>query len=74
MLTTLALVNTSSYAAALGRAGMLETVGGLIRLQFWKFMAEQRFGAVFDVTTFYKKNPGTYTKDLLVLNDHLVAG
>ena len=31
MLTTLALVNTSSYAAALGRAGMLETVGGLIR-------------------------------------------
>jgi hypothetical protein len=37
-------------------------------------MAEPLFGAVFDVTTFYKKNTGTYTKDLLVLNDHLVAG
>ncbi len=40
------LVNTSSDAVALGRAGMLETVGGLIRLQFWNFMAEPPFGAV----------------------------
>ena len=37
-------------------------------------MAVPLFGAVFDVTTFYQKNPGMYTKDLLVLNDHLAAG
>jgi NADPH:quinone reductase-like Zn-dependent oxidoreductase len=53
---------------------MLETVGGLIRLQFWNFWPNRRSALLFDVTTFYKKNPGMYTQDLLVLNDHLAAG
>ena len=53
---------------------MLETVGGLIRLQFWNFWPNRHSALLFDVTTFYKKNPGMYTQDLLVLNDHLAAG
>ncbi len=58
------LVSTSSYAAALGRSGMLETVGGLICLQFWNIWPNRRSAMLFDVTTFYKQNPGMYTQDL----------
>ena len=68
------LVSTSSYAAALGRSGMLETLSGLIRLQFWNLWPNRRSALLFDITTFYKKNPGMYTQDLLVLNDYLATG
>ncbi len=68
------LVSTSSYAAALGLSGMLETMGGLIRLQFWNLWPNRRSALLFDVTTFYKKNPGLYSQDLQVLHDHLAAG
>lgn len=68
------LVSTSSYAAAMGQSGMLESVGGLIRLQFWNLWPNRRSALLFDVTTYYKKNPGLYTQDLQVLIDHLVAG
>lgn len=68
------LVSTSSYEAALGRSGGLETVGGLIRLQFWNLLPNHRSALLFDVTTFYKKNPGMYTQDLMVLSDHLTGG
>jgi NADPH:quinone reductase-like Zn-dependent oxidoreductase len=68
------LVSTSSYAAALGQSGMLETVGGLIRTQFWNLWPNRRSALLFDVTPFYKKNPRMYSQDLLVLYDHLAAG
>lgn len=68
------LVSTSSYAAALGRSGILETVGGLIRLQFWNLWPNRRSALLFDVITFYKKHPGMYAQDLQVLIDHLAAG
>lgn len=53
---------------------MLETVAGLIRLQFWNLSPNRCSALLFDVTTFYKKNPGMYSEDLLVLNDNLAAG
>lgn len=68
------LVSTSNYAAALGRSGALETVGGLLRLQLWNVWPNQRSAQLFDVTSFYKKNPGMYSQDLHVLYDYLVAG
>jgi NADPH:quinone reductase-like Zn-dependent oxidoreductase len=68
------LVSTSSYAAALGQSGTLETLGGLIRLQLWNLWPNRRAALLFDVTTFYKKNPGLYSQDLQVLHDHLAAG
>jgi NADPH:quinone reductase-like Zn-dependent oxidoreductase len=68
------LVSTSSYAAALGRSGPLETLGGLIRLQFWNLWPNRRSALLFDVTPFYKRNPGMYTQDLLVLRDYLMTG
>jgi len=67
------LVSTSSYAAALGLSGSLETLSGLIRLQFWNVWPNSRSALLFDITTFYKKNPGMYTPDLIVLNDYLVT-
>jgi NADPH:quinone reductase-like Zn-dependent oxidoreductase len=67
------LVSTSSYAAALGQSGMLESLVGLIRLQFWNLWPNRRSALLFDVTTYYKKNPGMYNQDLQVLIDHLVA-
>jgi NADPH:quinone reductase-like Zn-dependent oxidoreductase len=67
------LVSTSSYAAAMGQSGMLESVGGLIRLQFWNLWPNRRSALLFDVTTYYKKNPGLYAQDLQVLIDHLVT-
>jgi NADPH:quinone reductase-like Zn-dependent oxidoreductase len=68
------LVSTSSYAATLGRSGMLETLGGLVRLQLWNLWPNHRSALLFDLTTFYKKNPGMYPQDLQVLVDHLAAG
>lgn len=68
------LVSTSSYAAALGRSGTLETVRGLLSLQFWNMWPNNRSALLFDVTPFYKKNPGMYSQDLLALSDHLAAG
>ncbi len=68
------LVSTSSYAAALGRSGMLEAMVGLIRLQLWNLWPNRRSALLFDVTTFYKKNPGLYAADLSVLTEHLAAG
>jgi NADPH:quinone reductase-like Zn-dependent oxidoreductase len=68
------LVSTSSYAAALGQSGPLETLGGLIRLQFWNLWPNRRSALLFDVTPFYKRNPGMYTQDLLVLKDYLMTG
>ncbi|MCK4899765.1 MAG: zinc-binding dehydrogenase [Anaerolineales bacterium] len=68
------LISTSSYAAALGQSGTLETLGGLIRLQLWNLWPNHRAALLFDVTTFYKKNPGLYSQDLQVLHDHLAAG
>jgi NADPH:quinone reductase-like Zn-dependent oxidoreductase len=68
------LVSTSSYAAALGQSEMVETVSGLIRLQMWNLWPNRRSALLFDVTPFYKKNPGLYGQDLQVLTDHLSAG
>lgn len=68
------LVSTSSYSAALGRSGRLETLSGLIRLQFWNLWPNKRSAMLFDVTTFYKQNPRLYAQDLLVLYDLLAAG
>jgi NADPH:quinone reductase-like Zn-dependent oxidoreductase len=68
------LVSTSSYAAALGQSGLLESLAGLIRLQVWNLWPNRRSALLFDVTTYYKKNPGMYAQDLLVLIDHLEAG
>lgn len=68
------LISTSSYAAALGRSGALETLGGLVRLQLWNLWPNRRSALLFDVTTFYKKSPSMYTRDLQVLVDHLAAG
>jgi NADPH:quinone reductase-like Zn-dependent oxidoreductase len=68
------LVSTSSYAAALEQSGALETLGGLIQLQLWNLWPNSRSAMLFDVTSFYVKNPGLYSKDLLTLKNHLVAG
>jgi NADPH:quinone reductase-like Zn-dependent oxidoreductase len=68
------LVSTSSYTAALGQAGMLETVFGLLRLQFWNLWPNQRSALLFDVVPFYKQNPGKYSPDLLELQDYLAQG
>ncbi|UCF28645.1 MAG: zinc-binding dehydrogenase [Chloroflexota bacterium] len=68
------LVSTSSYAAALGKSGTLETVGGLLRIQLWNLWPNGRSAQLFDVTPYYKKNPGMYTQDLLLLSDHLAKG
>lgn len=68
------LVSTSSYAAALGHSRSLETLGGLIRLQLWNLWPNGRSAMLFDVTPFYKRNPGMYTQDLLVLKDYLMTG
>lgn len=68
------LVSTSSYSAALGQSGILETVGGLLRLQYWNLWPNRRSALLFDVTTFYKKNPGLYSQDLQVLTGCLSAG
>jgi NADPH:quinone reductase-like Zn-dependent oxidoreductase len=65
------LVSTSSYAAALGQSGALETVGGLLRLQLWNVWPNQRSALLFDVVPFYKKNPGMYSLDLLALQELL---
>lgn len=68
------LVSTSSYAAALGQSGILEALVGLIRLKFWNFWPNRRSALLFNVTSYYKKNPGMYDQDLLVLIDRLAAG
>ncbi len=68
------LVATSSYAAAMGHSGMLESLVGLIRLQLWNLWPNRRSARLFDVTTYYKKKPGMYAQDLLLLSDHLAAG
>ncbi|MGD9091854.1 MAG: zinc-binding dehydrogenase, partial [Anaerolineales bacterium] len=68
------LVSTSSYAAVLGQSGTMETLGGLIRLQLWNMWPNQRSARLFDVTTFYAKNPKMYSHDLLELMNHLAAG
>ncbi|MBW8012312.1 MAG: zinc-binding dehydrogenase [Chloroflexi bacterium] len=68
------LVSTSSYAAALGQSGMMETVSGLLRLQFWNLFPNNRSAQLFDVTPFYKKNPGLYSQDLAFLIARLSAG
>jgi len=56
------LVSTSSYAAALGQSGMVETVSGLIRLQMWNLWPNRRSTLLFDITTFYKKTLGCMAK------------
>jgi NADPH:quinone reductase-like Zn-dependent oxidoreductase len=68
------LVSTSSYAAALGQSGKLETLVGLLRLQLWNRWPNRRSALLFDVTPFYKKHPGLFTQDLKVLIDYRVAG
>jgi NADPH:quinone reductase-like Zn-dependent oxidoreductase len=68
------LVSTSSYAAALGQSGMLETVVGLLRLQFWNLWPNQRSAVLFDVVPFYKQNPGLYKQDFQVLQEYLAQG
>jgi len=68
------LVSTSSYGAALGQSGALETLGGLIRLQLWNAWPNRRSALLFDVTPFYKKHPGLYAQDLSVLEDYLATG
>jgi NADPH:quinone reductase-like Zn-dependent oxidoreductase len=45
-----------------------------MRLQLWNLWPNRRAALLFDVTTFYKKNPGLYSQDLQVLHDHLAAG
>lgn len=67
------LVSTSSYAAALGQSGMIESLGGLILLQFWNLWPNNRSAQLFDVTPFYKRRNGMYSQDLLTLCDHLAA-
>lgn len=68
------LVSTSSYAAALGQSGSLETLGGLIRLQLWNIWPNRRSALLFDVTPYYKRHPGLYAQDLLVLENYLATG
>lgn len=68
------LVSTSSYAAALGQSGTLETVVGLLRLQLWNLWPNQKSALLFDVVPFYKKNPGMYSQDLLAVQDMLAGG
>ncbi len=68
------LAATSSYAAALGRSGMLESLLGLVRLQLWNFWPNGRSARLFDITSFYKQNPGTFAQDLQELMDYLAAG
>jgi NADPH:quinone reductase-like Zn-dependent oxidoreductase len=68
------LISTSSYAAALGQSGTLETVIGLLRLQLWNLWPNQRSALLFDVVPFYKKNPGLYSQDLLAVQDMLAGG
>jgi NADPH2:quinone reductase len=68
------LVSTSSYSAALGQSGVLETVGGLLSLQYWNLLPNRRSALIFDVTTFYEKNPELYSQDLQVLTGYLSAG
>jgi NADPH:quinone reductase-like Zn-dependent oxidoreductase len=53
---------------------MMETVSGLLRLQFWNLLPNDRSAQLFDVTSFYKKNPGLYSQDLAFLIARLSAG
>jgi NADPH:quinone reductase-like Zn-dependent oxidoreductase len=68
------LVATSSYAAAQGRSGMLESLLGLARLQLWNLWPNSRSAELFNITSFYKQNPGTFAQDLQELTDYLAAG
>ena len=53
---------------------MLETVGGLLRLQLWNIWPNQRSAVLFDVVPFHKKNPGLYKQDFQVLQEYLAQG
>lgn len=68
------LFSTSSYAAALGQSEMLETISGILRLQFLHFWPNGRSAQLFDVTPFYKRNPGLFSQDLAFLISRLSAG
>ncbi len=68
------LISTSSYAAALGRSSMVETVAGLIRLWLWNRWPNRRRALLFDVTPYYQKRPGLYSDDLNALVDNFAEG
>lgn len=68
------LVSISSYAAALGQAGVVETLGGLIRLSLWNLLPNQRQALLYDVTPYYKENPADYAADISVLVGLLAEG